>query len=134
MKKSNTWKYVVVASAALILLCAGALLAANKFGKPASVVHVVTLYWKDGTTDAQKQAVWDATTKMAGEVKGLKNVWLKSVKVQGKIGDHDAENAFVMEFVDAKAFEAYANDPAHKAWEKVYLAVRGESRTFDITN
>jgi len=39
-----------------------------------------------------------------------------------------------MEFEDQAAFDRYATDPAHKAWEKVYLPVREESRTHDVTN
>ena len=101
---------------------------------PTSIIHVVTLYWKDGTTDAQKQEALEGVKKMSTKVKGLKNVWIKSIKVQGSIDDKQVQSAFVMEFESAAAFKAYDADPAHKAWEEIYLKVRGESRTFDITN
>ena len=133
MTKATLRKYILIGTAVLASFAVGAF-AANKYGKSASVIHVVTLYWKDGTTAEQKQAVWTATEKMAADCKGIKNIWLKSIKVQGQIGDKKVENAFVIEFADAQALKDYANDPAHKAWEKVYLPVRGESRTFDITN
>lgn len=117
--------------------------AANKFAKPKSIVHVVTLYYKDGTTDEQKKAVLDGIEKMAAEVPGLKNVWLKSVKVQGAYMEKQPDgsmkarpftDAFVMEFENEAAFKAYDDHPAHRAWEKVYTAVRGRSSTHDITN
>ncbi len=103
-------------------------------GKPKSIIHVVTLYWKEGTTAAQKKAVFDGVEKMGAEIPGIRNVWLKSIKVQGDADGKRLESAFVMEFENAAAFKAYDNHPAHKAWEKVYLPVRGESRTHDITN
>lgn len=103
-------------------------------GKPKSIIHVVTLYWKDGTTAAQKKAVFDGIEKMGAAMPGIKNIWLKSINVQGDIDGKKLESAFVMEFESAAALKAYANHPAHKAWEKIYLPLRGESRTHDITN
>jgi len=113
------------------LLTAGLVMGA---GKPNSIVHVVTLYYNDGVTAAQKKTVLDAIEKMATQIPGIKNLWLKSVKVQGEIGDKAVTDAFVMEFADEAAFKAYENHPAHRAWEKIYQPLRGESRTFDITN
>jgi hypothetical protein len=126
----------------LLLLALGAL-AANKYNKPKSVLHIVTLYYKDGTTGEQKKAVLDATEKMAGEVPGLKNLWLKALKVQGAYADKQADgtvvsrpftDAIVMEFEDEAAFKGYENHPAHRAWEKVYGEVRGRSSTHDVSN
>jgi len=140
------------AVAGLALLAAGVAVgyAANKFGKPKSVLHVVTLYYKDGTTEEQKKAVLAAVEKMAGEMPGIRNVWLKSTKVQGaymeKLADakeksaesaykaHPFTDAFVIEFEDQAAFDRYADHPAHKAFEEVYIPVRGRSSTHDITN
>ena len=123
-----------MACAALALFAAGALVGAETFGKPKSIIHVVTLYWKPGTTAAQKKAALDGVATMASKFPGIKNVWLKSIKVQGDAGGTTLESAFVMEFQSAKALEEYDNHPAHREWEKVYLQVRGESRTHDITN
>ncbi|MBI5281780.1 MAG: Dabb family protein [Candidatus Solibacter usitatus] len=132
-------------SAAVVLVALGATIgvAANKYGKPKTIVHVVTLYYKDGTTEEQKKTVLEGIEKMAGEVPGIRNVWLKSVKVQGSVQIKDAEgklvnknitDAFVMEFENEAAFKAYDDHPAHRAWEKVYVPLRGQSRSYDITN
>ncbi len=136
----------------LVLIAAGAAAgyAANKFGKPKSVIHVVTLYYKDGTTEEQKKVVAAALERMAADLPGVRNVWLKSTKVQGAYMEKVTENkerpadvtykahpftdAFVIEFEDQAAFEKYADHPAHKAFEEVYIPVRGRSSTHDITN
>jgi hypothetical protein len=39
-----------------------------------------------------------------------------------------------MEFESEDALKKYADSPAQKEWYKVYLPVRGESRTHDVTN
>lgn len=136
-------KKILLASVALVALGAGIATAANKYGKPKSIIHVVTLYYKDGTTEEQKKAVLDAVEVMAAEMPGIKNVWLKGVKVQGAYYEKQADgsmkarpmtDAFVMEFEDEAAFKAYDNHPAHRAWEKIYVPVRGRSATHDITN
>ena len=144
MEVRFTLRSGILAGIALLAVGAGAaLFAQNKFGKPQSVLHVVTLYYKDGTTDAQKAAVTKGIEKMAAEIPGITNIWLKGIKVQGsyveKMEDGTSKtrqftDAFVIEFADQKAFQAYADHPAHAAWEKVYIPVRGRSTTHDITN
>jgi hypothetical protein len=67
---------------------------------------------------------------MAADTPGLKNIWVKKLKVQPA----DYSTAFAMEFESKAAFEAYTNSPAHQAWEKLYLPYREESNTQDITN
>lgn len=134
---------MVLASLALVALGAGIGVAANKYNKPSTIIHVVTLFYKDGTTEAQKKAVTDGVEKMAGEVPGLKNIWLKGIKAQvsatvkdadGKMVEKRMTDAIVMEFENDAAFKAYDDHPAHRAWEAVYTPVRGQSRTTDITN
>lgn len=123
-------KAVTGALGAMLLFGAGILVGANKFGQPKSVLHIVTVRWKADSTEAQRQAAIQGVAKMAGETPGIKNVWLKTLKVQGD--NYNA--AFVMEFQDENAFKAYADAPAHKEWEKVYLSVRDRSTTHDVTN
>ena len=94
-------------------------------------------------TEEQKKAVLDGIEKMASEIPGLKNVWLKGIKVQGAYQEKQPDgtfknrpftDAFVMEFENEAAFKAYDDAPAHRAWEKIYTTVRARSSTHDITN
>ena len=121
MKK---WMLALVAVAMLSVF------AANKYGKPKSVIHVVTVKWKDGTTPEQIKAAVSGVEKVAAEYPGIKNVWTETLKVQGE----GYKNAFVMEFKDKAALDAYTDSPAQKAWYEVYLPIRAQSTTHDITN
>lgn len=128
------------------LLAVGACLgaAANRYNKPRSVLHVVTLYYKDGTTEEQKKTVLEGVEKMAAEIPGIKNVWLKPIKVQGSRAEKQPDgttktrmftDAFVLEFESEAAFKAYEENPVHRAWsDKTYIPLRGYSYTHDITN
>ena len=96
---------------------------------PKSVIHVVTVSWKAGTTPEQIKAALDGAQALPAQYKGITHVWTKSIKVQG-----GKANAIVMEFADEAALKAYADSPAQKEWYKVYMPIREESTTFDITN
>jgi Stress responsive A/B Barrel Domain len=117
---------LVCALAAVFAL--GVVAGQNKFGQPKSILHVVTVQWKADSTAEQRQAALDGVKTMASKIPGMTNVWLKTIKVQGK------DAVIVMEFKDQAAFDAYAGHPAHKDWEKVYLPIRELSQTHDITN
>ena len=123
-------KTVLAIAGALCLFTAGVVIGANKFNQPKTLVHVVTIQWNDGTTDAQKQAVYDGVRKMAGEIPGIRSIWTKPVKVQGE----GYNGAFAMEFESKEALDAYAKQPAHAEWMKIYSAAHKESTTHDITN
>lgn len=96
---------------------------------PKTIIHVVTVAWKAGTTPEQIKAALDGAQAMPESYKGLTHVWTKTLKAQG-----DKANAIVMEFVDDAAFKAYTDSPAQKEWYKLYLPIRDKSTTFDITN
>jgi hypothetical protein len=115
--------------AVLVLVCTS-LGAFGAAGTPGTILHVITVQWKADSTLAQQQAAIDGLRKMAAEVPGIRNVWIKKLKVQPA----DYSNVFAIEFENKAAFEAYTNHPAHKAWEKIYLPIREESRTQDVTN
>ena len=119
-----------------LLLCL--LLSAGLFGAaslsanptvPKSIVHVVTVAWKAGTTPEQIQAALDGAQALPAAYKGITHVWTKTLKAQG-----DRSHIIVMEFADADAFKAYTDSPAQKEWYKVYLPIRDHSTTFDATN
>lgn len=122
-------KRIVPVCAALVL-CAGLIWGAAAASKtPQTVLHVVTVQWKDGSTPADQQAAIDGVKKMAEAIPGMNRVWLKTIKAQG-----GANAVIAMEFRDQAAFDAYADHPAHREWEKIYLPVRGRSTTYDVTN
>ncbi len=134
-------KKIVVGTFLLALgLTTGALLAANKFGAPRSIIHVVTILWKEDSTPQQQQAALEGVKKMAGEIPGIKNVWIKSTKVQGRGPGKDGkpgrpyDTAFVIEFADQAAADRYVDHPAHVEWNKTYLPIREESTSHQITN
>ncbi|HWA87001.1 MAG TPA: Dabb family protein [Opitutus sp.] len=117
-----------------IIALAGALtlavsLRAQTGTAPKSVIHVVTVAWKAGTTPEQIQAALDGVKALPAKFDGIKRVWVKSIKVQG-----GKANAFVMEFADEAALKTYAGSDAQKEWYKTYMPIRQESTTFDITN
>lgn len=109
---------------ALLLLSAFA-----AFGE-GSVIHVVTIKWKQGTTPQQIKAALDGVKTVKKEYPKIKNVWTKSIKVQGDGYTH----AIAMEFESEKALTDYAGSDAQKNWYKVYMNIREESTTHDITN
>ena len=117
----------------LILLATASLLFTTTLSAadsaPKSIVHVVTVAWKAGTTPEQIQAALDGAQALPTAYKGITHVWTKTLKAQG-----DRSHVIVMEFADADAFKAYTDSPAQKEWYKVYLPIRDHSTTFDATN
>jgi uncharacterized protein (DUF1330 family) len=98
-------------------------------GKPKSVIHVITVKWKPAATEAQIGKAIKAAETM--NYPGLKNVWTRPIKMQL---DEGYKNIIVMEFESEDALKKYADSPAQKAWYEVYMPIREESRTHDITN
>jgi len=132
-------KRFAILGAAAALVLAG--FAANKFSAPHSIIHVVTILWKEDSTLEQQQASLEGVKKMAAEIPGIRNVWIKPLKVQGrgrpgKDGKpgRPYESAFVIEFADQAAADRYIDHPAHLEWNKTYLAIREESTSHQITN
>lgn len=96
---------------------------------PKSVIHVVTVDFKEGTKPEQIQAALDAAQKLPAAYKGITRVWTRVIKNQsGK------SHIIVMEFADEKALKDYADSDAQKEWYKVYIPIRERSATSDITN
>ena len=112
-----------------LLLLGAATVSAQTSTAPKSVIHVVTVAWKAGTTPEQIKAALDGAQALPAQYQGILHVWTRSIKVQG-----GKANAIVMEFVDEAALKAYADSQAQKEWYKTYLPIREQSTTFDITN
>jgi hypothetical protein len=96
---------------------------------PKTLIHVVTVKWKEGTTPAEIQAALDGAQKLPAAFPGITRVWTKTVKQQG-----EKTHAIVMEFTGEQALKEYAGSAAQKEWYKVYENIREASTTFDITN
>ncbi len=121
-------KKVLFTAIAAMLLAAVSLSAAAQ--KPTTVLHVVTIKWKTGTTPEQISSALKGAEAIANTYAGVTRVWTRSIKVQGDGYTH----ALVMEFKDEKALTDYADSAAQKEWYKIYLPLREESTTHDITN
>ncbi len=117
---------VVLLTAALSL---GAIAARAADTAPKSVMHVVTVSWKAGTTPEQIQAALDGAKALPAAYPGITRVWTKTIKAQG-----DRTHVIAMEFKDGQALKDYSKSPAQQAWYKVYLPIRERSTTFDVTN
>jgi hypothetical protein len=102
----------------------------NKFGTPQSILHVVTVQFKADSTAEQQKAAVEGVKTMASQIQGIKNVWIKKIKVQPA----EYSTVFAIEFENKAAFDRYTDAPAHKEWEKAYLPIREKSTTHDVSN
>lgn len=119
----------LIAAASLAFGVATASAATPPTTAPKTVIHVVTVAWKADATPDQIKAALDGAKALPAAYKGITHVWTKSIKVQG-----GKANAIAMEFADEAALKAYTDSDAQKNWYKIYLPIREESTTFDITN
>ena len=136
-------KKILFASLMIVAIALGVLAGVQKktkgtkaaTGAPTTLIHFITVKWKDDATDAQKQVAFDAAKELVGKVPGLHRVWAKKVKLQTQTSDGKAYDAIIaMEFTDEAALEAYTKHPASKKWYDAYNPIRQESRTHDVTN
>lgn len=117
-------------SIALFAWQAGRVHAQNRFGQPKTVVHVVIYKWKDGISDTQKQNALAGIKGMAGKIPGVKNVWLRTSRLQLR----DYSGAFAIEFASAEAAADYAESPIHESWSKTWQELRETSLSLQVTN
>ena len=127
---SRSLRILVVLMALSCVFLAGVAVGQQKYGMPKTVLHVVAGKWKAEATDEQKQAALEGIKTMVAEVPGVKNVWLKTERVQPR----EYNYVFAIEFESRAAADAYAEHPAHEAWYKVYIPIRQESRSAQVTN
>lgn len=117
------------------ILSLGAVNATAGVTAPKSIIHVVTVAWKAEASPEQIKAALDGVQALPAAFPGITHVWTKTIKLQDAPGATIKKSAvFVMEFADAAAFKAYTDSDAQKAWYKVYLPIREQSTTFDISN
>ena len=115
---------------AVALFAGGYPAAQNKFNTPSTIIHISLIKWKDGVSDADKQKALDGVKDLAAKIPGIKNVWLKATRMQPR----DYHAAFVIEFADRAAAEAYAESPVHAEWSKFFLSIREASISPQISN
>jgi hypothetical protein len=121
-------KKTLIAFITAALLSVGTVRASEQ-AAPKTVMHVVTVAWKKGTTPEQIKAALDGAQALPDTFKGITHVWTKTLKIQG-----GKANVIAMEFADEASFKSYTDSEAQKEWYKVYLPIRQESTTFDVTN
>ena len=123
-----TRKVFLAAFAAAITIVTGALAADTK---PKTVIHVITIKWKPAATPAQIDQAIKGAEALPAQYPGITRVWTKPIKKQLPEG---YSHVIVMEFVNEDALKKYADSPAQKKWYELYMPIREESRTSDITN
>jgi hypothetical protein len=133
LRRALVWGALMLPVAAACFY-AGQISGQNKYNTPGTIIHVVTLNWKADSTAEQRQKAIDGIKTMAGQIPGIKNVWLKKLRSQKDAGvAWDA--IFAIEFENQAAADTYANHPAHKKWtDEIYGPVRQESRSHQVTN
>lgn len=119
-----------LAAAALALFGAGVLTGARAVSRPKTVIEIVTIKWAADAAPEARRAALEGVEKMTAEVPGVRNIWLRALRVQPR----DFTAAFAIEFDDLAAADRYARHPAHEAWTKSYLPIIEESRIQQITN
>jgi hypothetical protein len=98
---------------------------------PATVLHIINVKWKVEATPEQVKAAVDAVQQLPARFPGIKRVWTKNLKFQGQEG---FKQAIVMEFESQDALKKYEGSTAQKWWYELYMPVREDSRTDDVTN
>lgn len=98
---------------------------------PQTVIHVITVKWKAGTAPAQINKALQVVASMPSQHAGITHVWIKPIKMQVPEGYN---HVIVMEFASEDALKHYVDSPAQKKFYEVYMPIREESRTSDITN
>jgi hypothetical protein len=129
-----------------------AALAVPSFAAEKGILHCFAFTPKAEATDADFQAYYEATEKLAKDYKGIKRVWygklrapLNQVRVEAdspkkfsgtvtklegaNVSRVRREHGACMEFKDAAAWDAYGKSPEHDAWVKVYEKVRVDGTT-----
>jgi hypothetical protein len=118
----------------LVACAAAAVMAAVLFAAdttPKTVIHVITIQWKSTATPVQIEKAIRGAEALPSEYSGITRVWTKAIKKQLPEG---YTHIVVMEFASEDALKKYADSAAQKKWYEVYMPIREESRTSDITN
>jgi hypothetical protein len=127
---AKTAKWVAAGVIALALLGSGYLAGQARVGQPKTIIHVVEIQWMPGVSDVQKQKVLDGLKQLAMKTPGVKNVWTQADRLEPR----DFNAAFAIEFVNRDAADAYAESALHDEWDKMYVPLRKNSLSIQVTN
>jgi uncharacterized protein (DUF1330 family) len=114
-----------------LIVCLFGLAAVILAQSPRTVIHIINVKWKDEATPEQIKAAIDAVHQLPAKYPGIKRVWTKNLKYQAQEG---YKQAIVMEFESEDALKNYTDSAAQQWFYKIYLPIRDESHTHDITN
>jgi len=113
-----------------VFFLAGCVAGQQMAGPPKTLMHVFAYTPPDSATPEDFANFQKATEEMPGKIPGLRRVWA------GKLREPvPAENdtirtyAVAMEFDSLDALNAYAQNPVHVEWERVYARVRKQGTT-----
>ena len=99
-------------------------------GQPRTVIHAVSIQWKQGVSQGDKDRVLAGLKEMAQATPGVTNIWIKSERVEPRGFD----DGFAIEFKDRAAADAYVLSEPHKNWNEIYLPLRSASISIDVSN
>jgi antibiotic biosynthesis monooxygenase (ABM) superfamily enzyme len=112
-----------------VVLCALSIGVGVLSAGPKTVMHCFTFTPIESATSADWDAFYKSTDGLPGKIPGLIHVWSGKLMNPQHAGDAVRSYGACMEFKDAAAFKAYADNPAHKAWVEVYEKVRQPGTT-----
>jgi Stress responsive A/B Barrel Domain len=113
----------------LMLFIAGCAVG-RQTGMEHTLMHVFAFTPLEGATEQDFADFRAATEKMAGQIPELRRVWFsRLLQPIPDGGGHPREYGVAMEFDNIEALQTYADNPAHREWEKVYEKVRVQGTT-----
>jgi hypothetical protein len=123
MKRCLAGRLIAVALG-LVLFLAGCA-AGRQGGMEPTLMHVFAFTPLEEATEQDFADFRAATEEMVGEIPGLRRAWFgRLLQPIPNGGGRVREYGVAMEFDNIEALRAYADHPAHRAWEQVYARVR----------
>ncbi|HWF38078.1 MAG TPA: Dabb family protein [Candidatus Acidoferrales bacterium] len=112
------------------VFASGYVVGQHNVGQPKTVIHAVSIQWKPSVSQADRNKVLAGVKKMAEATPGVKNIWIKTERVEPRGFD----DGFAIEFKDSAAADAYVLNLAHKNWNDIYFPLRASSIAIDVSN
>lgn len=123
-------KYAAISLLACAVFAGGYVAGQSRVGQPKTIIHVVEIQWNPGVSEVQKQKVLDGLKQVAMKTPGVKNIWTQADHLEPR----DFNAAFAIEFANRDAADAYAESSFHDQWDKMYVPLRQNSISIQVTN